>query len=293
MIFLDPLLPLGCSLPPLLHPWDFPSRLGLWLAPLGSLLPLTIGVIHCSGWNLWHNWGVLDYHRRKFMNSILDTSVAALGPSPRDITNLPIPDSISFVPASAQARWLVEHHLPSVGWGALYQEAFLKAWYADHGTSSERWFKAIVSELELRGKHLLSFFDFLLCLSIFAFPSSPFLLRLSRPALPFMALGLHPSHLLFSHAASSFPHLVFPHLVSLSTILHLFSLFPFPRRHAASHSSSFSHSLFLFLPLPTLFYPLPSIHCRSAHCSLSIKTLAHNHGTVVGAAMAGALAGTP
>jgi hypothetical protein len=28
---------------------------------------LTIGALPCSGaGNLWHNWGVLDYHRRKY-----------------------------------------------------------------------------------------------------------------------------------------------------------------------------------------------------------------------------------
>jgi hypothetical protein len=60
----------------------------------------------------------------------------------------------------------VEHHLPSVGWAALYQEAALKAHYADHGSASERWFRAIVSEMELRGKHLFPFSPFLPCVAV-------------------------------------------------------------------------------------------------------------------------------
>ncbi|KAK4034765.1 hypothetical protein C8A01DRAFT_18472, partial [Parachaetomium inaequale] len=62
-------------------------------------------------------------------------------------------ESVSFIPVDAQARHLVDHQVSSgVCWGKLYQEAWWKAWRADHGSNEERWFTAIVSELKLLGK---------------------------------------------------------------------------------------------------------------------------------------------
>ncbi|KAL2163944.1 hypothetical protein VTH06DRAFT_3157 [Thermothelomyces fergusii] len=59
--------------------------------------------------------------------------------------------SASFVPADAQARYLVDHLVSSgVDWGRIYREARLKAWLADHGSPQERWYNAILDELRLR-----------------------------------------------------------------------------------------------------------------------------------------------
>jgi len=70
------------------------------------------------------------------------------------------------VPIAAQAHHLVNHLLASgIGWGEIYEEAMRKAFLADYGSLSERWYEAIVSELIWRGKPM----PFTLC-------SNPFLL---------------------------------------------------------------------------------------------------------------------
>lgn len=55
-----------------------------------------------------------------------------------------------------QAQRLVDHLVSSgVGWGVIYREAVTKAFLAEHDTIQERWYRAIVSEIEWRGKFFL------------------------------------------------------------------------------------------------------------------------------------------
>ncbi|KAK4098142.1 hypothetical protein N658DRAFT_488668 [Parathielavia hyrcaniae] len=59
--------------------------------------------------------------------------------------------SVGFVPVEAQATHMVDHMLAQgVTWGNFYREARGKAFWCDVGTGEERWYLAIVSEMENR-----------------------------------------------------------------------------------------------------------------------------------------------